>query len=155
MWETSGEVGTSSEVMYSCGPLHIGDQRQDDHLEPTYSSSVPIRDVPLKTCRKQGMIGRCSERVSNISVLMAQHNDDIYEDHKINFQTFFVWALFFIHETVVLFEVNSSGCNGIVVPFQQLPEGPMEVLCERVNDLRHSLFHRLNYLVTIASELKE
>ena len=29
----------------------------------------------------------------------------------------------------------------LVVPFQKLPEGPMEVfLCERVNDLRHSLF---------------
>ena len=32
--------------------------------------------------------------------------------------------------------------------FQQLLEGPMEVLlCERVNDLRHSLFHLLNCLI--------
>ena len=50
----------------------------------------------------------------------------------------------------------SSGCNALVVPFQQLLEGPMEVLlCERVNDLRHSLFHLLNYLITRASELRE
>ena len=32
----------------------------------------------------------------------------------------------------------------------------MEVLlCERVNDLRHSLFHLLNCLITTASELRE
>ena len=44
----------------------------------------------------------------------------------------------------------------IVVPFQQLLEGPMEVLlCERVNDLRHSLFHFLHCLITTASELRE
>ena len=35
-------------------------------------------------------------------------------------------------------------------------EGPMEVLlCERVNDLHHSLFHLLNCLITTASELRE
>ena len=43
-----------------------------------------------------------------------------------------------------------------VVSFQQLLEGPMEVLlCECVNDLRHSLFHLLNCLITTASELRE
>ena len=32
----------------------------------------------------------------------------------------------------------------------------MEVLlCERVNDLRHSLFHLLNSFITTASELRE
>ena len=60
------------------------------------------------------------------------------------------------HETLVPFEVISSGCNALVLPFQQLLEGPMEVLlCERVNDLHHSLFHLLNCLVTTASELRE
>ena len=33
--------------MYSCGPLHMDEQRQDDKLEPTYSSYVSIRDVTL------------------------------------------------------------------------------------------------------------
>ena len=33
-------AGTSSYVMYSCGPLHMAEQRQGDQLEPTYSSSV-------------------------------------------------------------------------------------------------------------------
>ena len=43
------------------------------------------------------------------------------------------------------FEVISPGCNAHVVRFQQLLGGPMEVLlCERVNDLRQSLFHLLN-----------
>ena len=43
-----------------------------------------------------------------------------------------------------------------VVQFQKLLEGPMEVLlCERVNDLRHSLFHLINCLVTTAPELRE
>ena len=39
--------------MYSCGPLHMDKQMQDDQLEPEYSSSVPIQDVALKTGQKQ------------------------------------------------------------------------------------------------------
>ena len=30
MRDTGGEVGTSSEVMYSCGPFHMVEQRQDN-----------------------------------------------------------------------------------------------------------------------------
>ena len=60
------------------------------------------------------------------------------------------------HETLVPFEVIFSGCNTLVVPFQQLLEGPMEVLlCERVNGLRHSFYHLLNSLITTACELRE
>ena len=60
------------------------------------------------------------------------------------------------HMKLVPFELISPGCNALVVPFQQLLEDPMEVLlCERVNDLRHSLFHLLNCLITTASELRE
>ena len=40
--------------------------------------------------------------------------------------------------------------------FQKLLEGSVEVLLgERVNDLRHSLFHLLNCLITTASVLLE
>ena len=60
------------------------------------------------------------------------------------------------HMKLVPFQVISSGCNALVVPFQQLQEGPMEVLlCERVSDLRHSLFYLLSCLITTASELRE
>ena len=41
--------------------ISVDEQRQDDLVEPTYSSSVPIRDVALKTCRKQWKIGRAGE----------------------------------------------------------------------------------------------
>ena len=62
----------------------------------------------------------------------------------------------YTHETLVPFEVIPSSCNALVLPFQQLLQGSMEVhLCERVNDLRHSLFHLLNCLITTASELRE
>ena len=55
----------------------------------------------------------------------------------------------FIDSTLASFEVISSGCYALVIPFQQLLECPMEVLlCERVNDLRHSLFHLLNCLAS-------
>ena len=54
----------------------MDEQRQDDQFEPTYSSSVPIQDVALKTCRKQWTIGRGGERVSGISMLIARHDDD-------------------------------------------------------------------------------
>ena len=56
-------------LMYSCGPLHMDDQRKGDELEHTYSSSVPIREVTLKTCWKQWAIGRGDEKV-------ARHEDD-------------------------------------------------------------------------------
>ena len=62
----------------------------------------------------------------------------------------------FIDSILVPFEVIFFGCNALVVPFQQLLEGPMEVLlCECVNDLRHSHFHLLNCFITTASELRE
>ena len=51
--------------------LHMDEQKQDDQLEPTYSSSVTIRDVAQRTCRKQWTIGRAGERWSGISVLVA------------------------------------------------------------------------------------
>ena len=62
--------------MYSGRPLHMDVQRQDDQLEHTYSSSVPIRDVTLRTCQKQWTIGRGGERGAGISVLIARHDDD-------------------------------------------------------------------------------
>ena len=56
MLDTAGEAGTSSQEMYSYGPPHIAEiDRQGDLLEPTYSSSVRIRDVALRTCQKWGM----------------------------------------------------------------------------------------------------
>ena len=72
------------------------------------------------------------------------------------FPDFFQMATFIdsTHETLVPFEVIPSGCNKLFVPFQQLLERPVEVhLCERVNDLRHSLFHLLNCLITTALSL--
>ena len=72
MQDTTGKV-----VTYSCGALHMAKQRQDDQLKPTYSSSMPIQDVALKTGRKQWMIEKGGKRGSGISVLMAQHDDGI------------------------------------------------------------------------------
>ena len=55
---------------------HKAEQKQGDQLEPTYSSSVRIRDVALRTCQKRWTIGRSGERGSGISVLVARHDDD-------------------------------------------------------------------------------
>ena len=63
-------------MRYSCGLLHRDVQRQDDLVEPKYNSSVPIRDVALRTCQKQWTIGKGGERVSGISVLIVWHDDD-------------------------------------------------------------------------------
>ena len=52
------------------------EQNQGDQLEPTYSSSVRIRGVAMRTCRKRWTIGRGGERGSGISVLMARQEDD-------------------------------------------------------------------------------
>ena len=40
----------------------MDEQKKDDQLEPTYSSSVLIPDVAQKPCRKQWMIGRGGKR---------------------------------------------------------------------------------------------
>ena len=80
MQDTAGEAGTSSYVMFSYGPLHMAEQKQDDQHEPTYSSSVRIRDIVLRTYQKRWTIGRSGERVSGISVLVARQDDDDDDD---------------------------------------------------------------------------
>ena len=52
MQDTAGEAGTSSKGIYTYGPPHMAEQKQDDQLEHTYSSYVRIRDVDLKTSRR-------------------------------------------------------------------------------------------------------
>ena len=76
MRDTAGEIGTSSKVMYSCGPLHMDEQWKDVQLETTYGNSMPIRDIALRTCWKQWTIGKCRERGSEISILIGRHDED-------------------------------------------------------------------------------
>ena len=47
-------------------------------------SSVPIRNVALKTCRKQWTLRRGGERGSRIFVLIAQQDDDDDDEEAIN-----------------------------------------------------------------------
>ena len=54
----------------------MDEQRQEDQLEPTYNSSVPIQDVALKTYKKQWTIEKGGDRGSGRSVRMARHDDD-------------------------------------------------------------------------------
>ena len=63
MRDTAGEVGMNS-LTYSCGPLHMDEQRQDDQLEPTYNSSVLIQDVTFRTCWKWWTIEKGGRRGS-------------------------------------------------------------------------------------------
>ena len=62
--------------MYSYGPPHMAEQKQDDQLEHTFSSSVRIRDVALKTCQTWWTIGRSGESGSGISVLGVWQDDE-------------------------------------------------------------------------------
>ena len=67
----------------------MDEQRQDDQLEPTYGSSVLIRDVALKNCWKQWTIGTGGKRESGISVLMARyHDDEVFLSKTNNIHTF-------------------------------------------------------------------
>ena len=58
----------------------MDEQKQDNKLEPTYNSSVPIQDVTLKTYRKRWTIGKGGGRASGRSVQMARHHDDDDDD---------------------------------------------------------------------------
>ena len=68
--------------MHSYGPPHMAVQKQDDLLEHTYSNSVRIRVVALKTCQRRRTIGRSDARGSGISRLAAQHDDDDDDDMR-------------------------------------------------------------------------
>ena len=76
MQDTAGEIRTKSQATYSCGPLHMDEQRQDDQLEPKYNSSVPIQDVALKTYQERWTIEMGGGRGSKRSVLAVRHDDD-------------------------------------------------------------------------------
>ena len=80
--------------MYSGGHLHMDEQRQGDQLEPTYSSSVPIQDVALKTYRKQWTKEKSGEKGPGISVLMARHDDDS-ENKALTYFSIFPFAVFY------------------------------------------------------------
>ena len=62
--------------MYSYGPPHMAEQKQDDQHENTFSNYVRIRDVVQNTCQRRWTIGKSDERGSGISVLPARHDDD-------------------------------------------------------------------------------
>ena len=53
----------------------MNEQRLDDRLGPTYSSSVPIRDVAWKTCQKRWTVEMNGERGSGKSSQVARHRE--------------------------------------------------------------------------------
>ena len=53
----------------------MDERRQDDQLERTYNSSVPIQNVALRTYRERWTIERSGGRGSGRSVLAARHDD--------------------------------------------------------------------------------
>ena len=69
----SGDELISDVILWT---PHMAKQGQGNQLEPTYSSSVRIRDVSLRTCQKRWTIGRSGERGSGISVPVARQDDD-------------------------------------------------------------------------------
>ena len=77
-----------SLVTYSCGPFHMDKQRQDNQLEPTYNSSMPIRNVALKTYRGRWMIEKGGERGWGRSALVVGHDDEFSSKVQIFFQPF-------------------------------------------------------------------
>ena len=62
--------------MFSYGPSHMAELKQGDQLKPTYSSSVRIRDIALRTCQKWWTTERSGEKGSGISMLVPRQDDD-------------------------------------------------------------------------------
>ena len=58
----------------------MDEQRHDDLLEPTYGSSVQIRNVALKTDRKRWTIEKGGKKGSGISLLVARNDNDDDDD---------------------------------------------------------------------------
>ena len=76
--------------MYSYGPPHMAELKQDVQLEYTYRSYVLIRDVALNTCQRRWTIGKCGERGSEISVLAGRHDDD-FQKYTIEVKSMSYW----------------------------------------------------------------
>ena len=75
MQDTAGESGTGLISDVLLWTPHVAEQKQGNLLEPTYSSSVRIWDVALRTGQERWTIGRSGERGFGISVLAARQND--------------------------------------------------------------------------------
>ena len=97
--------------MYSYGPPHMTGQKQEDQLEHTFSSSVRIRDVALKTCRRRWTTGRSGERGSGISVLAARHHDDDEDSFIVVFLSVCMFLLLLLDAVIsfsLLFLMSTS-----------------------------------------------
>ena len=75
-WRSRDEL--ISDVLLHYGPPHMAEQKQENQLEHTYSSSVRIRDVALKTSQRWWTIRRSGERGSGLSVLAARHDTFLF-----------------------------------------------------------------------------
>ena len=72
---TAGKVGTNSLTTYSCGPLHMDEQKQEDQFR-TYIQQ-PIQDETLESYRGRWTIEMGGEKGSGRSVLVRRHDDDV------------------------------------------------------------------------------
>ena len=74
----AGHCWRSRDELVLLWTPHMTEQNLGDQLEPIYSSSVRMRSVALRTCRKRWTIGRGGEKGSGMSVPMARHDDDMW-----------------------------------------------------------------------------
>ena len=70
--------------MYSYGPPHVAEQKQDGQHEHTFRNYVRIRDVVQKTCHRRWTIRKSGESGSGISMLPARHDDDDDDDDDLS-----------------------------------------------------------------------
>ena len=80
----------------------MDEQKQDNQLEPTYTRSLPMQNVALKTWREQWMIEKGGGSGSGRFVLMAWHDDDDIIEKKNNINESY-WKIFllFVFESSV------------------------------------------------------
>ena len=72
-------INTGRIFMYSYGPPHMAELKQDDQLEQAY-----ISYVAQKTYQRRWTIGKSGERGSGISVLAARYDDDDDDDDDLS-----------------------------------------------------------------------
>ena len=75
-------MGISAQILDVADWISLRTIALRKSLEHTYSSSMMIRDVALKTCQRRWTIGKSGERRSGISVLAARHDDDDDDDES-------------------------------------------------------------------------
>ena len=141
--------------MFSYGPPHIVKQEEGDRLEPTYSSSVRIRDVAQSTCQKRWRIRRSGETGSGISVLAASYENDGDDDDDDDGDEIFFKQIKCIWNIIryLMIKINTKNCIFRYFNMHHLRNPPLDSAISNLNLLTPNITNEATFNHKYAREI--